>query len=81
LIAIDFIVKLPPLKDPLTGTVYDSILVMNNRLTKFARLIPYKEASNTEALAYAFMREVIVNHGTLNKIITDRGTTLTSQFW
>jgi hypothetical protein len=55
LITIDFIVKLPPLKDPLTGIVYDSILVMNNRLTKFVRLILYKEASNVEALTYAFI--------------------------
>jgi hypothetical protein len=71
LITIDFIVKLPPLKDPLTGTAYDSILVINNRLTKFVRLILYKEASNTEALAYTFIREVIVNHGIPNEIITD----------
>jgi hypothetical protein len=55
LITIDFIIKLPPLKDPLTGIVYNSILVINNRLTKFVRLILYKEASNTEALAYTFI--------------------------
>jgi hypothetical protein len=71
LITIDFIVKLPPLKDPLTGIVYNSILVINNRLIKFVRLILYKEASNTEALAYTFIQEVIVNHGTPNKIIID----------
>jgi hypothetical protein len=71
LITIDFIVKLPPLKDPLTGTAYNSILVINNRLIKFVRLILYKEASNTEALAYTFIREVIVNYRTPNKIITD----------
>jgi hypothetical protein len=78
---MDFIVKLPLSKDPLTGTAFDSILVVNDRLTKFARLIPYKEASNAEALAYAFMKEVVANHGTPDEIITDRGTVLTSQFW
>ena len=77
---MDFIVKLPLLKDPLTGTPYDSILVVNDRLTKYIHLIPYKEASNAEALTYAFIRDVVANHGTPDEIITDRGTMLTSQF-
>ena len=77
LITMDFIVKLPLLKDPLTGTSYDSILVVNDRLTKYVHLILYKEASNTKVLVYSFIRDVVTNHGTLDKIIIDRGTILT----
>jgi hypothetical protein len=57
-IAMDFIVKLPPLKEPLTGVTYDSILTINDSLTKYIYLIPYKEASTSEELAYAITRIV-----------------------
>jgi hypothetical protein len=46
LIAIDFIVKLPPSKEPITNTVFDSIWVIVDRLTKAVYFIPYKEGSN-----------------------------------
>jgi len=55
LIALDFIVKLPLLKDPLTGVEYDSILVITERLTKYGYFIPYLEASDAKALAYTFL--------------------------
>ena len=40
-IALDFVVKLPLSKDPLTGVEYDSILVITERLTKYGYFIPY----------------------------------------
>jgi len=55
LIALDFIVKLPLLKDLLTGVEYDSILVIIDRLTKYKYFILYLEASDVEALAYTFL--------------------------
>jgi len=54
-IALDFIVKLPLSKDPLTGVEYDSILVITERLTKYGYFIPYLEASDAKALAYTFL--------------------------
>jgi hypothetical protein len=45
-IAWDFIVKLPKSKERLTGTCYDTILVINDRLTKMAYFVPYKGASD-----------------------------------
>jgi hypothetical protein len=80
-IALDFIIKLPLSKEPLTGVSYDSILVIVDRLTKYAHLIPYKEASNAEDLVYTFIKTIIAQHGTLDEIILDRGTVFTSQFW
>ena len=55
LIALDFIVKLPLLKDPLMGVEYDSILIIIDRLTKYEYFILYLEVSNTKALAYTFL--------------------------
>ena len=54
-IALDFIVKLPLLRDPLTGVEYDSILVITERLMKYGYFILYLEASDAKALAYTFL--------------------------
>ena len=81
LIALDFITKLPTSKEPLTGTTYDSILVIVNTLTKYAYLEPYKEASTAEDLVYIFNKIVIARHGIPDKIVSDRDKLFTSQFW
>jgi RNase H-like domain found in reverse transcriptase/Reverse transcriptase (RNA-dependent DNA polymerase)/Integrase zinc binding domain/Chromo (CHRromatin Organisation MOdifier) domain/Retroviral aspartyl protease len=80
-IALDFVVKLPTSTEPMTGTKFDSILVITDRLTKFGHFIPYKEATNSEELAYVFLRTIISIHGLPDEIVTDRGTTFTSKFW
>jgi len=80
-IAMDFIVKLPPSKEPMTGTTYDSILTINDTLTKYIYLLPYKETSTAEELAYAITRTVFAQHGTPDVIVTDRDKLFNSQFW
>ena len=40
-IALDFITGLPESEEPLTETRYDSIMVINDRLTKYAYMIPF----------------------------------------
>ena len=80
-IALDFITKLPKSKDPLTKTEYDSILVVTDRLTKYAYFIPYLESSTAEDLAYTFLRFVVGNHGVPEEIISDRDKLFTSKFW
>ena len=39
----DFIVKLPPSKEPMTRVVYDLILVITDRLTKYGKWLPPKD--------------------------------------
>ncbi|KFY86131.1 hypothetical protein V498_07592 [Pseudogymnoascus sp. VKM F-4517 (FW-2822)] len=80
-IALDFIVKLPLSKDPLTGIEYDSILVITERLTKYGKFVPYLEASDAEALAYTFLRVILADHGMPEEIISDRDKLFTSKFW
>ena len=41
---MDFIVKLPELKDPTIKEKYDVILVMVDRLTKYLHIILFKES-------------------------------------
>jgi len=80
-IALDFIVKLPISEEPMTKCLYDSILVITDRLTKYGYFIPYKESTTSEDLAYVFLRHIHSAHGLPDEIISDRGTTLTSKFW
>ena len=80
-IAWDFIVKLPKSKERLTNVTYNSILVITDRLTKYGYFIPYKELSNTEDLAYVFLRIVVANHGLLEEVISDRDKLFTSKLW
>jgi transposase InsO family protein len=80
-IALDFIIKLPLSKEALTGVTYDFILVVTDRLTKYAHFIPYKEGSIAEELAYTFNRNVIANHGIPEEIISNRDKLFTSNFW
>ena len=52
--------KLLKLKEPLTGVIYDSIMIIIDRLTKYTHLMLYKEASNAEELAYAFIKTIVI---------------------
>ena len=80
-IALDFIVKLPKSKEPITKVVYNLILVIMDRLIKYGYFIPYKEALSAEDLAYIFYKYVVGNHGLLEKIISHRNKLFTFKFW
>jgi hypothetical protein len=79
-IALDFIVKLPPSKEVLTGVTYDLILVVTNRLTKYTYFIFYKKGLTVEELVYTFNRNIIANYGILEKIISNRNKLFISNF-
>lgn len=80
-VAFDHITKLPMSKEPMTEVAYDSIFVVTDRFTKYGYFLPYKEASTAEDLAYVFLRTIASNHGLPEEIVSDRGTTFTSNFW
>ncbi|KAL0937059.1 reverse transcriptase domain protein [Colletotrichum truncatum] len=80
-ISLDFIVKLPKSREPLTKVQYDSILVVVDRFTKYAYFIPYLESSTAEDLAYTFLRIIVSQHGLPQEIVSDRGSVFTSKFW
>jgi hypothetical protein len=78
---LDFIVKLPPSKEALTGVTYDSILVVTDRLIKYAYFISYKKDLTAEELVYTFNRNIIANHGIPEEIISNRNKFFISNFW
>ncbi len=69
---MDFIVKLPKSTDPVTKDVFDSIIVIVNKLTKYAIMIPYKETYKVDQLGYILLNRLIRDHGIPESIISDR---------
>ena len=80
-ITINFIVKLPLFKDTVMDVKYDSILVVVDKLTKYAHFIPWREKSNAEDLAKVVLKKIICNHSIPQSIISDRDKLFTSKFW
>lgn len=80
-IALDFIVKLPPSKEPMIGFVSDSIIVVTDRLTKYRHFVLYKEASDAIDLIYIFLKVIVAAYRLPDEIISDRDKLFTSKFW
>ena len=78
---MDFIVKLPLSKDTITDIKYNNILVVVDRLTKYAHFIPWKEKGNAKDLANEILKEIIANHRIPQSIISNRKKLFTSIFW
>jgi hypothetical protein len=71
-VAIDFIIKLSPFVELITEIVFDSILVITDRLTKYKYFVSYKESLLAEELVYTFNKHIIGNYGISKEIISDR---------
>jgi hypothetical protein len=52
--ALDFVTKLSLFKKPIIRVIYNSIIIVTDRLTKYAYFIPYLESSLAEDLAYIY---------------------------
>jgi hypothetical protein len=79
-IALDFIIKLPSSVKLIIGVVFDLILVVINRFTKYGYFISYKESLLAEKLVYAFNKHIIGNYGISKEIISDRDKLFTLRF-
>jgi hypothetical protein len=79
-ISLDLIVGLPPAKKG-DNVVYDSILVVVDRLSKMALYIPALEKWNAKDFATVFFEKVGSRFGLPKGIVSDRGTLFTSTFW
>jgi hypothetical protein len=75
-IGIDFIVGLL-----CTPAGYDSIWVIVDRLTKVAHFIPVRTNYTGAKLAELYITRIVCLHGVPKKILSDRGSQFTSQFW
>ena len=80
-VTMDFVVKLPKSKDPVTGDTFDSIMVIVDKLTKYAIMIPYKETHKAYQLGFILLDRLIRDHGIPESITSDRDRLFTSHYW
>jgi hypothetical protein len=64
----------------MTGFVIDSIIVSNCQLIKEAYFMLFIEALDVKALAYTFLKVIIIAYRLLDEIILDRDKLFTSKF-
>ena len=79
-LSMDFLTGLP-LSANWKSNSYDSILVMNNRLTKMVHYEPVKVTIDALELAEVIIDMVVWHHGLPNPIVTDKGLLFTFKFW
>ena len=77
---MDFITKLPRSKDLSTEIIYDSILVIVNKLTKYIYFMLYKETFIAEQLANIVIDRLVRYYGLPRIFLTNRGLVFTSKF-
>ena len=77
---MDFITKLPKSKDPTTTEIYDAIIVIVDRLTKYAIILPFKEKYNAEQLAFLLLDRLIRDYGIPKSITSNKDKLFTSNY-
>lgn len=78
-ISMDFITALPEIE--CEKRIFDSILVIVDRFTKYALYIPCTKRITSDGLANKFLRYVFKPYGIPEGIVSDRGSIFTSAFW
>jgi len=78
-LTMDFITGLPPSKRD--GCVYDSILVVVDRYSKYCRYIPTTVDLKADKLAEIFLVEIVARFGVPIGVVSDRGSLFTSNYW
>ena len=73
---MDFITKFPR-----TAKQHDSIMVVVEKLTKASHFIPVNSSHKEDNIVDIFMCEVDRLHGVPKKIVSDRDSKFTSNFW
>jgi hypothetical protein len=73
---MDFITGLPR-----TRNMHDSIMVVVEKLTKSAHLIPLKTTHKETNVVEIFLKEVACLHRIPKTIVSDRDPKFTSNFW
>jgi hypothetical protein len=74
-VTMDFVEGLPKSEG------FDSILVVVDRLTKFAHFIPLRHPFTATQVAHAFRDNIVKLHGVPISIVSDRGSVFTGALW
>ena len=76
---MDFLGLLPKSTNE-DGVTYENIIVVIDRLTKYAEFILLPRKSSTLYLAKVFIKHVVTRHGIPKRIISNRDRKFTSYF-
>ncbi len=71
-VTMDFVIKLPESKDLVTGGTFNLIMVIVDKLIKYAILIPYKETYKAYQLGFILLDRLIRDHSIPESITSDR---------
>jgi hypothetical protein len=74
-LSMDFITGLPKSKG------YEAILVVVDRLSKYAHFVPLKHPYTARVIAEVFVKEIVRLHGIPLSIVSDRDPIFMSSFW
>jgi len=77
---MNFVIKLPKSRDLVTGDTFNSIIVIVDKLIKYAILIPYKETYKVNQLGYILLDRLIRDYDIPESIISDRDRLFTSYY-
>ena len=78
--SLDFVTDLPQSKDD-RGNMYDAILVLVDRFSKYVRYLPVTKAITAQGVAELLLNQCFLKMGPPDTLVSDRGSVFTSQFW
>ena len=78
---MDFITKLPPSIEGHSGVTYDTILVIVDKLTKYAHFVLCKGTLTAEQLRFLVLDRLIRYYGIPRKLISDRDKLFILAYW
>ena len=80
-ISLDWITGLLKYLQTRSGQRVNAILMIVDRLTKYALFIPTRDDTSVADFAELFFEEVECRFGTPNGVVSDRDSRITSDFW
>jgi RNase H-like domain found in reverse transcriptase/Reverse transcriptase (RNA-dependent DNA polymerase)/Integrase zinc binding domain/Retroviral aspartyl protease len=80
-VTMDFVTGLPPSEDPATKVKYNAILVIVDRFTKYAEMVPFRNDFTAVQLGSITLDRLVRYHGIPRTIISDRDKLFTSNYW
>lgn len=80
-IPMDFITDLPLSATCTTRDKFDTILVVVDRLTKYAYFLTFYKNGTARQLAQLLIERVFASHGAPEDIVSDRDKLFVSAFW
>ena len=78
---MNFIIKLPISKDPVTNVSYNSIWVIVDRFNNKPHYIHFKKDYNARTLYHIWMDRIVRIHAHPEEVISDRDKLFTSEYW